>query len=174
MTTRTAQSIQSTLVRDFTAESAKTRALLAAVPEAQLAWKPHEKSMSLGQLVGHLAETPTWLHAIVEGDEMDFEGMEESYQPFVPSSATELMQTFEKNVEQFLATMAEQEDAFLEQEWTMRKGAKVLMQQPREEVVRSIMLHHVAHHRGQLTVYLRLLGVPVPATYGSTADVQMF
>jgi len=165
-------SLQAALLRDFDQEIPYTTKLLAAVPDDKLDWKPHEKSMSLGQLAGHLAECPMWVGSMME-DEMDFANMGD-YQPYVPTTSAEAIATFEKNNAALYDALKGREDAFLETEWTMRKGDQVLMKQPRHEVIRSVLLHHQAHHRGQLTVYLRLLDVPVPATYGGTADEEMF
>ena len=168
------RTIAAGLVRDFEAELPKTRALLEVVPEEHLDWKPHEKSMTLRQLAAHIAEAPTWLPSMIEGDEMDFEGMADSYAPFSPKSTGELLEAFEANAKSFRSAIEGLDDAFLSRDWTMRKGAEVLMSDPRDRVIRTILIHHLAHHRGQLTVYLRLLNVAVPATYGSTADHSVF
>jgi len=160
------------LIADFTAEAANTRKLLEAVPEDRLDWKPHPKSFSLGQLAGHIAETPTWVGAFVE-DGMDFEQLAD-YQPLVVGSRAELMKAFEDAIAGFAAPLQGKDDAFMTGTWTMRKGEQVLMAGPRAKVMREIMLHHLIHHRGQLTVYLRQLDVAVPATYGGTADEPMF
>jgi len=166
--------ISQDLVADFEREAAHTRTLLEAVPEDKLAWQPHEKSMSLAQLAGHIAEMPVWLGSILEGDELDFEAMMGDYSPFVPESRSELLDALAKNQALFAPALAGKDDGFLRAKWTMRKGPKVLLRSPRVDVIRDILLHHLAHHRGQLTVYLRLLDVSVPPTYGSTADVNTF
>jgi len=158
---------------DFEAEAALSRTLLQAVPEGRMDWKPHEKSMSLGELTGHLAEMPVWVGSMME-PELDFEAMMGDYKPFVPTSREEMAKAFEQNLPLVAEHVADKDDAFLSETWTMRMGDKVLMQQPRRDVLRSIILHHAAHHRGQLTVYLRLMGESVPPTYGGTADVPMF
>lgn len=167
-------SISQDLTADFEREAVLTRKLLEVVPEDQLAWKPHEKSMSLAQLTGHIAEMPTWLGAVVDGDELDFESIMGDYKPFVPATRSELLEILEKNLQLIAPTLAGKDDAFLREEWIMRKGPKILLQSPRNQAIRDILLHHLAHHRGQLTVYLRLLDVPVPPTYGGTADVDTF
>ena len=162
-------SISEAIVAEFKAEAANTRKLLAAVPADQLGWKPHEKSMSLGQLASHIAETPSWAHSMME-PELDFGAMSESYKPFAAESSEELMAAFEKHVKGFEETVTGKDDAFLSEVWTMRSGDKVLMQMPRHAAVKTISINHIIHHRGQLSVYLRLLDVPVPGTYGPTAD----
>ncbi len=166
-------SIQSALVRDFDLELPNTVKLLQALPEERLDWKPHDRSMSLGQLAGHLAETPSWVGAMLE-DEMDFLSMPSDYEPYVAASRADAIATLEANATAFRDAMRDRADAFLEATWTMRKGDDVLMACPRHEAIRSTIVHHTLHHRGQLTVCLRLLDVPVPATFGSTADFPMF
>jgi uncharacterized damage-inducible protein DinB len=163
----------SNLIADYDVEVGFTRTLLQAVPEGRMDWKPHEKSMSLGELTGHLAEMPVWVGSMME-PELDFAAMMSDYKPLVPASREEMAKVFEANLPLVAEHLADKDDAFLEETWTMRKGDQVLMQSPRKDVLRSIIIHHAAHHRGQLTVYLRLMGVPVPPTYGGTADVPMF
>jgi uncharacterized damage-inducible protein DinB len=164
-------SLSENIVADFEAESKRTRAVLEAVPQEHLDWKPHEKSMTLGQLAGHLAENPSWVQGFLE-DEMDFAQLE-GYQPFVPTTTAELMGALEANTPTVAEALAGREDAFMDGTWTMRMGDQVFKQEPRHTAMREILVHHAVHHRGQLTVYLRLLGVPVPVTYGSTADHPM-
>ena len=165
-------SIALDLVSDLEEEAKHTRKMLAVVPEEKLAWKPHQKSMSLGQLASHLAETPSWTAGILE-PVMDFAAME-GYQPFLARTRAELVAEFEKNHRACIETLRDRDDRFMRETWTMKHGPKVLLTQPRKDVLRSTLLHHGAHHRGQLTVYLRLLGVPLPATYGPTADDPSF
>jgi uncharacterized damage-inducible protein DinB len=166
-------SISQTFVADFESETDNTRTLLTAVPQAQFAWRPHAKSMSLAQLAGHIAETPSWLHSMLE-PEMDFAAMAGSYTPYVPTSQADLLRAFESNLRGVRPSLEGRDDGFMRATWTMRMGSKVLLQQPRIDALRSTLLHHLAHHRGQLTVYLRLLDVPVPPTYGPTADHPSF
>jgi uncharacterized damage-inducible protein DinB len=165
-------SIATALVSDLEVEAKNTRKMLALVPEAKLAWKPHEKSMSLGQLASHLAETPSWTGAFLEPS-MDFAAMND-YRPFLASSRAELLATFEKNHRASVESLRSRDDRFMGETWTMRKGPEVLMSQPRKEALRATLVHHAIHHRGQLSVYLRLLGVPLPATYDPTADDPSF
>ena len=133
------------IVSDFLHEAALTRRVLEAVPDHQWDWKPHDKSMSLRQLAGHLANLLGWIHGMTI-DELDFAVAEKDFK------------------------LEGKEDDFLLAPWTMRRGEKVFMTMPRHEAIRSWLIHHPVHHRGQLTVYLRLLDLPVPATYGPTAD----
>jgi uncharacterized damage-inducible protein DinB len=167
-----AMSIASALVADLEEEATNTRKMLEVVPEEKLAWKPHEKSMTLGQLASHLAENPAWTSAMLE-DEMDFGAMGD-YRPFDAQSRAELLAAFEKNLRAALDAIRGRSDAFLSTQWTMRNGEKVLMTAPKHAAIRSTAIHHWIHHRGQLSVYLRLLGVPLPQIYGPTADNPTF
>lgn len=155
------------LVADFKNESSNTRKVLEAVPEDRHDWKPHEKSMSLGRLAGHIAELPSLVPAVMDR-ELDFAA--EIYKPFIPTNRADLLRVFEQHVNGFEKAVAGRDDDFLSATWTLRYGQKVLMSLPRHAAIRTTAIHHVIHHRGQLTVYLRLLGVPVPPTYGPTAD----
>lgn len=166
-------SISEALLAHFKAEAANTRKVLEAVPEDRFDWKPHDKSMSLGQLASHIAENPTWVDGMVP-DEFDMGEMDKSYQPFAAGSLEELLKAFEDNNGHFEEIVSGMSDETLAATWTMTSGDQVLMSSPRHEVMRSIMIHHAIHHRGQLTVFLRLLDVPVPATYGPTADDSSF
>ena len=166
-------SLATLLVADLEQEAKNTRKMLEAVPEAKLDWKPHEKSMTLGQLASHLAENPSWISAMLE-DEMDFATAMTDYKPFAAKNRKELLDGFDKNLRAGLDALRGRADAFLEKTWTMRNGPKVLMALPKHQAVRSTGIHHWIHHRGQLSVYLRLLGVPLPQVYGPTADNPSF
>jgi uncharacterized damage-inducible protein DinB len=156
------------LLGDFQYEAANTRKVLEAVPADRWDWKPHDKSMSLAQLAGHIAENPGWVDSMM-ADELDFGAMGD-WKPFLPASRDELLSTWDKGVAHFTEQITGKDDAFMSGTWTMRQGEKVLMAMPRHVAIRGMALHHVLHHRGQLTVYLRLLEVPVPSTFGPSAD----
>ena len=160
------------LLYDFRREAGLTRNVLAAVPEDRLDWKPHEMSYSLGRLAGHIAENPSWVSGMVE-DVLDLGDMAD-WKPFDPGSKEELLEAHDRNVRVFEEVVAGRDDAFMERTWQMKNGDAVIMSLPRFEAIRSIMIHHLVHHRGQLTVYLRLLDVPVPGTFGPTADFPDF
>ncbi len=156
------------LVADFGREAAKTRGVLAACPEGHFGYKPHAKSMTLGALAGHVAENPLWVESMME-DSMDVAAMD-GYAPFAPTTADEAVAAFDVNVAKFVAALEGRADVFFAETWTMKAGDAVMMSAVRGEVVRDIGVHHMIHHRAQLTVYLRLLDAPVPSTYGPTAD----
>ncbi len=162
-------SIAQSLIADMKQEGAFSRAVLAAVPADKFDWQPHEKSMSLGTLASHIAETPSWLGSMME-DVFDFGAMMAEYKPFAAADRDELLAALDENLAGALALLEDKDDEFMTGIWKGVKGDKELMAGPRGVMARSILVHHAAHHRGQLTVYLRLLGVPVPPTYGPTAD----
>ncbi len=161
--------IAEAIIRDFQGESAFSRSVLEVVPEDKYDWKPHEKSMSLGQLAGHIAEGPSWITSMGT-DSFDFAELGDEYVPFVPADATELLEAQATNAKAFVEFLSGRDDDFMSAIWTMSAGGQEILSMPRDAVIRSIMIHHMSHHRGQLTVYLRLLGVEVPRTYGPTAD----
>jgi uncharacterized damage-inducible protein DinB len=164
-------SIAEQLLADFRMEAENTRKVLNAVPAERFDWRPHEKSMTLQRLAGHIAESPGWGHAMME-DELDFASSSGDWKPFNPTSRKELMDGFERIAGDFEKLIAGRGDEFMNGTWTMRSGEQVFMELPRHVAMRSTVIHHIVHHRGQLTVYLRLLGVPVPGTYGPTADQE--
>lgn len=157
------------LIADFKTEAAITRKHLSAVPAEHFAWKPHAKSMSLIELAGHLAENPTWVMGMYDED-LDIDRMMSEWKPYVPKTRDELVAFFDENTNAFLAKVEAGTEDRLRSEWKMIQGGKTLMKSPRHAAIRSTGLHHMIHHRGQLTVYFRLLGVPVPGSYGPSAD----
>ena len=162
--------ISESLIAELSQEAGSTRRVLERVPEKKLSWKPHPKSLSLGQLAHHVAFLPG---AIAElASELRREA------PVVPrpeaKSVAELLATLEKSVETARAKLASWNDGALMQTWTMTVNGRTVMQVPRIGIIRSIMLNHWYHHRGQLSVYLRELGVPVPSIYGPSADENPF
>ncbi len=160
------------LITDFNAEAENTKKVLQAVPEKDLAFQPHAKSWTLAQLAGHVAEGPAFTHALME-PELNFEGGG-GWKPFIPKTRAELLATCERVAKDFGALLKGRTDAFLSETWTMRNGDTILWQAPRHTAVRSMAIHHTIHHRGQLEVYLRLCGAPLPPIYGPTADAPAF
>jgi uncharacterized damage-inducible protein DinB len=162
-------SIAQSLIADMKQEGAFSRVVLEAVPADKYDWQPHEKSMSLGMLACHIAETPSWLGSMME-DVFDFGSMMEDYKPFAATDQAELLAAFDENLASAIALLEDKDDDFMTRIWKGVKGDKEIMAGPRGAMARGILVHHAAHHRGQLTVYLRMLDVPVPPTYGPTAD----
>ena len=162
--------MSSPFIDELTREAETTRRVLERVPPDKLGWKPHTKSMSLGQLALHVAQTPGMVAQLITEDECE-------PPPFTQPEATsraELLAALDESVSGATAKLAGWDDARMMAEWTLRRGPTTLMVLPRVGMVRSIMLNHWYHHRGQLLVYLRLLDVPVPSVYGPSADENPF
>jgi len=160
--------LKDALLPEFDHEMGTTRRVLERVPQADLAWKPHEKSFSLGQLAGHVAHLLHWTHITLDENGYDLADM--GPRAAAPASIAELLQTFDANVKTARAKIDQQTDPALVAAWTLRNGGHEVFTLPRAAVLRSLVMNHVIHHRGQLTVYLRLRNVPLPSIYGPTAD----
>ena len=161
-------SIGEQLAAELEQEARTTRRLLERVPEASFGWKPHEKSMSLGQLAGHLAQLPMLLVPALTQDEFDF--ATSGWKPFSPQSTAELAEQHDANIKAAAETLRGAADGKMGETWKLKSGDHVLFQMPRAMVSRFVGLNHIVHHRGQLSVYLRLLDVPLPSIYGPSAD----
>ena len=163
--------ISEMLLPEFDQEMANTRKTLERVPEDKLDWKPHEKSMTLGRLAGHLAELANWATATLNQDKFDFQPPgAPPYQPLIPRSRKEVLDAFDSGAKAARAAIAESSDQHFMANWSLLSGGKTLMTMPRTAVLRSFVLNHIIHHRAQLGVYLRLNNVPVPSIYGPSAD----
>jgi uncharacterized damage-inducible protein DinB len=165
----TAMPIKDALLPEYDHEMGTTRRLLERVPEEDFSWKPHEKSMSLGQLSGHLANIPAWCSAVLEKSALDL-GTVADARPKEPVSRAALLQEFDTKVSAARASLAQRSDAEMMAPWTLKSGGHEIFTLPRITAVRSFIMNHSIHHRGQLSVYLRLRNVPVPSIYGPTAD----
>ena len=156
-------------------EFAATRKCLERVPDSKLGFKPHERSYSAGDLVGHLAQMPQWGVLTFDRDELDIEpvGGPAYTRPPVTSVAAEL-ETFDQRVAAFKELVRNADDAAMMRPWTLLKGGKAVLTLPRIAVHRSFVMNHMIHHRGQLTVYLRMIGEKVPSLYGPSADEAPF
>jgi uncharacterized damage-inducible protein DinB len=154
-------------------EAPRTRRAVERVPSGRDDWKPHPRSMALGRLAGLVASMPSWIPLIIGQDELDLTppgGGAQTQQPAATSLADALDQHVVKAREALRSTT---DEFLLTTNWRLKAGGQVVMSQPRHIVLRDT-LNHLAHHRGQLTVYLRLLDLPVPAIYGPSADDQQF
>ncbi len=168
-------SIAQSLLPEFDQEMSSTRKVLERVPDDRLDWCPHEKSMTLGRLASHLAELPMWTGVSLEQDEFDVNPPDgPQWESPKPGSASEILELFDTNVAEAREKIASTGDATFFEDWTLKSGGEALFAMPKIGVVRSFVLNHGIHHRGQLTVFLRLLDVPVPQTYGPTADEPDF
>lgn len=163
--------IRDAMLAEFDHEMISTRQTLERVPEGKGDWAPHEKSMKMGRLAGHLAELSGWGATIINQDELDFRPVgAPPTQPFVMTSRQQLMETFDKKVTEARAAIAAASDEHLMKTWTLLGGGKTIMAMPRITFLRSFFMNHIIHHRAQLGVYLRMNNVPVPSVYGPSAD----
>ena len=151
-------------------EARTTRRVLERVPEDKLAWKPHAKSMSLGQLALHVATTPGNVAEIATHTSVEVPNFE---QPEA-TSASQLVSALDESLAKARSILAGFDDTAMATNWSAKSGDREVMTVPRAALLRSIMLNHWYHHRGQLSVYLRLLDVPVPSIYGPSADENPF
>jgi uncharacterized damage-inducible protein DinB len=163
-------SLAESLLMEFDQEAHTTKRVLERVPDDKLTWKPHPTSFSLGQLAQHIASGPGQIAAAVVPDTFEFPN---SPRPEA-KSRQEVLETFSKSMASARATLKSMDDARLLSDWTLTKNGKVLMSAPRIGFLRSILMNHAYHHRGQLSVYLRMLEVPVPSIYGPSGDENPF
>jgi uncharacterized damage-inducible protein DinB len=157
---------------EFDHEMGTTRRVLERVPDGNMEWRPHAKSMTLGRLASHLAELPAFAERILRHESFDIAPREgaSTYKPQSLATRQEILDLFDHNVAAAREIIAGADDAAFGQTWSLRRGDHAIFTLPRAAVVRSMLFSHVIHHRGQLTVYLRLNDVPVPSVYGPTAD----
>jgi uncharacterized damage-inducible protein DinB len=159
------------LLPEFEHEMANTRRTLERIPEDKLDWKPHDKSMAFVGLATHMSNVPSWTVMTIEQDSFDMapEGGEPPHVEPV-ASVQEALETFDKNVAEAQAVIADSSDERLLGTWTFLAGGEVVFAMPRIAVIRSMVINHLIHHRAQLGLYLRLNDIPVPALYGPSAD----
>lgn len=159
------------LLPEFDHEMTVTRKLLERVPDDRLGWKPHEKSFSLGELAQHLATIPNWGSVTLTQSEFDTSGMSA---PAPAASRAELLALFDGHAGATRAALAGKTDAELAAPWALKNGDQTMFSMPKAAVWRSFVMSHLIHHRGQLSVYLRMQDVPLPSIYGPSADEQAF
>lgn len=163
-------SMTAAILQEFDNEAGTTRRVLERVPTDKLGWKPHPKSMSLGTLALHVAASPAVICGWAEQDETNFKGDPSPS----PASTAEILAAHDAGVKTVKDTLGRIGDEGLKKMWTAKAGDQTLMQMPKAALVRAIVMNHWIHHRGQLSVYLRLLDVPVPSIYGPSADENPF
>lgn len=154
------------LLTEWEQELSITRKILQIIPE-NFDWKPHEKSMSLGGLATHVAEIPSWIAVTLETDVLDFS---KGYTPNVCKTTEELLTLFDKFAAESKIVLHAVTEEKMKESWTMRNGEQVYFTELKAVVLRTWVFSHLIHHRAQLGVYLRLLNVPLPGTYGPSAD----
>ncbi len=159
--------IRDALIPEYEMELKNTRKMLERVPMEKADWKPHEKSMSLGRLAIHVAEIPNWMTVTLTTDELDFA---KGYTKTKADTKEELLKVFDDYAAIAMEDLKKATDETFLGNWTMRNGDHIYFTMPKVVVARSFAMNHLYHHRAQLSVYLRLLDIPVPGMYGPTAD----
>ena len=163
--------ISELMLPEFDHEMANTRKTLERVPDSKFDWRPHDKSFTLQQLASHLANVPAWTPMTLDQDSIDVAPADgSSFTTPQATSTADLLKKFDENVKAARASLAAATDESLQKPWSLLAGGKVQFTMPRGAVLRSFILNHNVHHRAQLTVYLRLNDIPVPALYGQSAD----
>jgi uncharacterized damage-inducible protein DinB len=158
------------LLIEMEQEAVATRRLLERVPNSQLGWKPHPKARTLGQLASHVATVPRGLSELLQQDSYEAGGIPEHE----PESTEALLALFDESMAAAKTNLAKFNDDQMQAEWSLTRGGNPIFTLPRAAVIRTVILNHVYHHRGQLSTYLRTLDVPVPSVYGPTADENPF
>jgi uncharacterized damage-inducible protein DinB len=156
------------LLGEFAHEAATARKHIERLPASRFEWRPHKKSFTAGQLASHMVDCICWIEPVFGADELDFD--EGTFKPFSASSPAALLETFDREVARGQNVMAHASDTSATELWRLKLRGKVWFEKPREAVFRNMTLSHLVHHRGQFSVYLRLLDVAVPGSYGPTAD----
>ena len=163
--------LSETLLPEFDQEIASTRKCLERIPDEKLGWKPHEKSMTMARLAGHLAEIPMWGRETMTKTEIDIMPVgAPPYEPWKPATVAEILERFDRQASEARAAIASSTDADFMVPWSLLSGGNMVFTMPRAAVLRGMVLNHLVHHRGQLSVYLRLNDIPVPSIYGPSAD----
>jgi uncharacterized damage-inducible protein DinB len=160
-------SISAALLPEYDHEMANTRRVLERVPEDKFDWKPHAKSGKLSWLAGHVSTLPSWSAITIAQDVLE---LDPNFKPFEPQTRQEILEAFDRHVADGRAAIAGASDETLLRPWTLRVDGREALKMPKVAVLRGFVMNHLIHHRAQLTVYLRLLDVPVPALYGPSAD----
>ena len=160
-------------IAELDREAARSRRALESVPEGQSEWKPHEKSMQFGYLANMVATIPMWITMIIKQDELDIAPKDGGHEWPMPKTPAEYLEALDKSAEDARAALRGTTEQHLQTHWKLLAAGQVVADTPRHEMMRDT-INHWAHHRGQMTVYLRLMGAKVPALYGPSADDKRF
>lgn len=160
--------IAQSFIPEIQHEAGNTQRMLERIPQEYLAWQPHEKSKPLGPLATHIANLLTWILYILKTDELDLSKANFKTPHF--DSISEIIQFQQKNLEAAIAALGNATDEQMTAKWRLRNGEQILFELPRMAAIRAMTMNHIIHHRAQISVYLRLLNVPVPGMYGPSAD----
>ena len=160
--------IRQGMIREIEHEGSQTKRILERIPFGNFNWKPHDKSKAIGALALHVAQTPEWTSRILEAEDFDVQ----TFKREVPAinSADDLVKLSDANIRKAVEDLQKASDEDMMKIWTLRRGEQVVFSLPRAAAIRAMSMNHLVHHRGQLTVYLRLLNIPVPGLYGPSAD----
>jgi uncharacterized damage-inducible protein DinB len=155
------------LLQEMEQEAQTTEKMLSRIPDDKYQWKPHPKSMTIEQLSTHIAELPTWVTITLNTDELDFAVV--PYEPKKVNGTADLMKIFEDSLADGYASLQKADLSTFDKIWTLRNGEQILSQRTKAEIIRMTYCQ-IVHHRAQLGVYLRLLNIPIPGSYGPSAD----
>lgn len=164
--------IKDAFIAEMKHEASMTKKMLEKVPVDKSSWKPHEKSMTLGRLATHVAEILHWVSDIIYIDDFDFT-KDYNFNPHNAANTEELMNIFQTTLDKAASDLSAMQDEDFDKNWTVRRGEQIMFSTPKKVAIRGWAFNHLIHHRGQLSVYLRLLNVPVPGMYGPSADEKM-
>jgi uncharacterized damage-inducible protein DinB len=156
------------MMKELEHEGGQTKRILERIPIDKFDWKPHEKSREIGQLAIHVAQIPTWTSRILAASEFDMVGFKRDIPQI--NSTEDLVKLSSESIQKATNDLAKASDEDMMAMWTLRAGDHVIFSLPRVAAIRSMSMSHLIHHRGQLSVYLRLLDIPVPGIYGPSAD----
>ena len=163
--------IGQSMLMEFDEEMKNTRKVLERIDDAQWGWKPHAKSGTAGWLASHIATMVSWIPFTLQTEELDYAPVDgPSYEPPKIENRQQLLAELDKNVPEAHKALASATDADMLKDWTLLAGGHKIFTMPRAACIRTMVLNHIIHHRAQLTVYYRLLGIPVPGLYGPSAD----
>jgi uncharacterized damage-inducible protein DinB len=158
-------------LKQLNREAITTRKMLSAVPNDKYDWKPHPKSMTIRQLAGHIAELPSWIKMALNSHELDF--ADNPYESPKINDTIALLEFFEKNLIEGQDALSVASESTLDEPWTLRNGKEIYSTEPKSDVI-QMSISQIIHHRAQLGVFLRLLDVPIPGSYGPSADDTSF
>lgn len=163
--------IGQSMLPEFDQEMQNTRKTLERIPDEKWNWKPHEKSGTLGWLAGHVGTVPEWIAMTIKTEELDYAPVNgPAYEPPKINNRQEVLAAFDKAAAEARAALEGVSDQDIMKNWRLLAGGQEVLAMPRIACIRGMCINHLIHHRGQLTVYFRLIGVPVPGLYGPSAD----
>ena len=164
-------SVKTALLAELKHEAVNTRKMIERVPTEKLEWRPHAKSMTIGRLATHIAELPAWFERILNTDEFDF--AKAVFRRDTKENTEMILRLFDERLGEAVSILEHADDETLNGQWNARRNEQLILQLPKKVALRNFAYNHVYHHRGQLSVYLRLLDIGVPGMYGPSVDEKM-